>query len=147
MSDNKSKAVWDWLYGNEEISALFFNFSTTGEMDTVIAPIVSDYAIKKYIDGSSNRQYDFAIIQYRKYTSEVPNVTENVETVFDVEKVMEWIEAQNRKRNFPKFPDGCIVTKVENLQDMPEVAGINDTNAKYMFSCRIRYTQRPKIGD
>ena len=142
--DNKSNAVWQWLYGNENISSMFFNFSTTDENDTVIAPIVSDYAVKKYVDGTSVRQYDFAVIQYRKYNSEVPNVTENVETIFDVEKAMAWIEEQNRNRNFPEFPDGCVITKVENLQDMPEVAGINETNAKYMFSCRISYVERAK---
>lgn len=141
--DNKHKAIWDWLFANDEISALFFNFSTTEENDTTIAPIVSEKKIKEYIDGSALCCYDFAIIQYRTFNSEVPNVTENTETIFDVEKVMTWIEKQNKIRNFPKFPNGCIVTKVENLQDMPEVAGINDTQAKYMFSCRVSYIQRP----
>ncbi len=142
--DNKHQAVWDWLYRNEEISALFFNFSTSEENDTVIAPIVSDNVIRKYVDGTAVKQYDFAVIQYQRYNSEIPNVTENAEIIFDVEQVMEWIDERNRERDFPKFPDGCVITKVENLQDMPEVTEVSETGAKYMFSVRISYIQKPK---
>ena len=140
--DNKHQAVWDWLYQNEDISALFFNFSTTEDGDTTIAPIVSDNAIKTFIDGTEIKQYDFSIIQYRQFNAQVPNSNENVSVIFDTENLMAWVKEQNKLRNFPVFPENCTITRIIVLQDMPQATGINETDAQYMFSVRIEYIER-----
>lgn len=141
-TENKHQAVWDWLSANEAISALFFNFSPSEDGDTTIAPIVSDNAIKTYIDGTEVKQYDFSIIQYRQFNSETPNDSENATIIFDTEQLMAWIKEQNAERNYPEFPDNCEITQIKVLQDMPQASGINEMNAQYMFSVRIKYIER-----
>ena len=139
--DNKHDAVWNWLYQNEQIKRLYFNFSDTETGNTVIATDGGNNKLKEYTDGSILRAYDFALIQYLPLNTVDVNSNENAEVMFDAEQLMEWIDEQNEKRNFPIFK-GCTVTKVENLQNMPNVAGMDDTRAKYLFSCRITYLQR-----
>ena len=64
----------------------------------------------------------------------------NAQAMYDVQKYMDWIDAQNKARNFPNF-EGCKVLSIENLQNEPNFAGTNESGdvAKYMFQCRVRY--------
>ena len=91
------------------------------------------------------RAYDFSLIQYKPLNTVDVNSDENTDIMFDAEKLMEWIDEQEAKKNYPVFP-GCFVTKVENLQNMPSVAGMDDNHTKYLFSCRITYLQRKTIN-
>ena len=140
MSDNKHDALIDWLFQNEAVKRLYFNFSDTQNGNIVIATNSGNYVMKRYTDGSSLRAYDFALIQYKPLNTIDVNSNENAVIMFDAEQLMEWIDEQEEHKNYPVFP-GCTVTKVENLQNMPSVAGMNDTEAKYLFSCRITYLQ------
>lgn len=66
----------------------------------------------------------------------------NAEQAQTVQSFMDWIDEQNRARKFPFF-EGCDVLSIENLQNMPNLAGVNEagTVAKYMFQVRVRYYQ------
>lgn len=141
MSDNKHDALMDWLFRNESIRRLYFNFSDTQNGNVVVATNSGNYVIKRFVDGSSVRAYDFALIQYKPLNTVDVNSNENAEVMFDAEQLMDWIDEQEKNRMYPHF-DGCVVMKVENLQNMPSVAGMNDTEAKYLFSCRITYLQQ-----
>ena len=138
--DNKHDAVMQWLFQNDDVKRLYFNFSDTRDSNVVIATSSGNRTLKTYMDGSEMRAYDFAIIQYKRLNTVDVNSTENAEIMFDVEKLMEWVDEQENRKNYPNFA-GCFVTKVENLHNMPSVAGMDDTEAKYMFSCRITYLQ------
>ena len=143
MFDNKHDILINWLFQNEAIKRLYFNFSDTGNGNVVVATNSGNYVLKRYTDGSSMRAYDFALIQYKPLNTVDVNSNENAEIMFDAEQLMKWIDEQEEKKNYPFFP-GCVVTKIENLQNMPSVAGMNDTEAKYLFSCRITYLQKTK---
>ena len=138
--DNKHDAVMQWLLQNEDIKRLYFNFSDVQDGNVVIATANGNRFLRSYVDGSELRAYDFALIQYKPLNTVDVNSNENTEIMFDAEKLMEWIDEQDWKKNYPVFP-GCFVTKVESLQNMPSVAGMNDAEAKYLFSCRITYLQ------
>lgn len=139
--DNRHKAVWDWMYQCQDIPRLFFNFGKSENGNTVVDTIASEKVIKKYVGGSSMRAYDFAVIQYKPANVETPNNPENAAVIFDVEAVMRWVETQNKQRNFPVFPDNCTIQRIENLANMPTVAGQDELGAKYMFAVRITYLQ------
>ena len=141
--DNKHDAVMQWLFQNEDVKRLYFNFSDTRDGNVTIATSSGNARLKTYLDGSEMKAYDFALIQYKPLNTIDVNSNENAEIMFDVEKLMEWVNEQEARKNYPVFP-GCFVTKVENLQNMPSVAGMNDTEAKYLFSCRITYLQPKK---
>lgn len=142
MIESKSKAVWDWFYGNEEISRLYFNFSDVQLNNTVITTETSDNAVKEFIDGTKEKVFDFAVVQYKELNTVDVNSSENAEVLTDAETLMNWIDEQESKRNYPKFPPNCVITKVENLQNMPSVSGMDDIYVKYLFSCRINYIER-----
>ena len=140
MSDNKHDAVMQWLFQNEDIKRLYFNFSDVTNGTVTIATSSGNRNLKTYADGSEMKAYDFALIQYKPLNTVDVNSNENAEIIFDAEKLMEWLDEQEKRKNYPMFV-GSLVTKVENLQNMPSVAGMNDTEAKYLFSCRITYLQ------
>ena len=141
--DNKHLAVWKWLYQNEDIKRLFFNFSDTQNGNITIATSPGTGALKNYINGDKLKAYDFSMIQYKPLNTVDVNSEENAEIMFDVEKLMEWIEEQERIKNYPYFA-GCPIQKVEVLPNMPSIAGIDDAVAKYLFSCRITYLEPKK---
>ena len=57
---------------------------------------------------------------------------------------MDWIELQDKNGNYPNFPDNCQIKKMECLQNMPNLAGINAEAglARYMIQCRLIYFER-----
>ena len=143
MADNRHDAVMEWLYRNEDVKRLYFNFSDTQDGNIVIATGPGNNVLKRYVNGDALKPYDFSLILYKGLNTTDVNSTENAEVMFDVERFMAWVEEQDRLRNYPAFP-GVTVAKVENLQNMPSVAGMNDTEAKYLFSCRITYLEKRK---
>lgn len=138
---NKHQAMIDYMEQCAEVADLFFNFSTSENGDTVIAPTASDYVVQEYIDKSALKWYDFSIIQFQPLSTE-PNDDTNTAVIFDVETVMQWIIDQEDAENYPDFGDKCEVQEISVLQDMPTTAGIDQQGAKYMFSCRVEYLER-----
>ena len=59
---------------------------------------------------------------------------------------MDWLEEQNKKRNYPEFPNNCQMKKIENLQNMPNLAGVNAKEglAWYMLQCRVVYFEKER---
>ena len=140
--DNKNQAIWEWLYACSEISDLFFNFGASANGNTIVGTTAAERVVRSFIDGSSIRQYDFAIIQFKPANTQIPNNTENVTIMFDVEAVMQWVDTQAAARSFPAFPTNCQIQNIENLNNMPVVAGQDELGAKYMFTVRITYLER-----
>ena len=143
MATNKHTAVWDWLQTCPLILDTFFNFSTASDGDTVIAPVTAfrDTVAEEYVDGSTLRYYDFALIRYANYTNE-PNDTENISDLLDVEAVAAWIEAQDDAGSYPAFPAACSVQEVRILPTSTGfVAAQSENRAKYMVQIRIEYIE------
>ena len=57
---------------------------------------------------------------------------------------MDWIDTQNKKKEFPDFGENCTIEKIENIQNMPNLAGVSEKEslARYMIQARILYTER-----
>ena len=60
-----------------------------------------------------------------------------------VQSFMEWLETQDRHKRYPVFPDNCKIEKMEVLQNMPNLAGVNTESglARYMVQCQITYKE------
>lgn len=120
---------------------LYFNKTQEIADTSSVNTVYSDYAVQEYTCGNSDREFIFAIKQMKQYDSAGTSGI-NRQTMEEVQAFMDWIDEQNAKRNFPEFPDNCFVYKIENLQNMPEIAGTNDQGlAEYMFQCRVCYTE------
>ena len=56
---------------------------------------------------------------------------------------LDWIEEQDRQKNYPDFGANCEIERIEVLQDMPNLASVNAEEgvARYMIQGRIVYKE------
>lgn len=121
---------------------LGFNYSPESRDSISLITNYSDKVVKKYITGKVQKQYGFTIIIVKSYSSDDDDL--NIEAMNFAQEFMDWLDAQNEKKDFPDFGEKCTVEKIENLQNMPNLAGINEKEglARYMIQARIVYTER-----
>ena len=138
MKQSIHLALWEWFAQCEAITKLFFNFSDTKDMDTVISTS-GDLALETYIDGSERRRYSFELIRYLPATFS-PNDSGNIDMLMDVEAIVEWVTAQNDAGNLPVLPDGCTAESIEVLDSYAGYASAQDNDtAKYMIPFAMDY--------
>ena len=101
----------------------------------------SDKLLKKYLWGSE-KEYGFSIIIVQPYSTDTDDL--NLTAMNFAQAFMDWLEEQNKKRNYPEFPNSCQIKKMETLQNMPNLAGVNvkEGMARYMVQCRIVYFEK-----
>ena len=116
-----------------------FNFSSDSLNSIDFITEYSDKERKKYIRIGSEKEYAFSIIITKEYSTSADDL--NLEAMNFTQAFMDWIEKQNKIKNYPKFPDNCEVRKMETLQNMPNLAGTNVEAglARYMIQCRLIY--------
>lgn len=102
----------------------------------------SDRLRKKYLIGAE-KEYGFTILLTRPYSMDTDDNL-NLSAMNFAQTFMDWMEKQNRDRNYPAFPEGCKVRKMECLQNMPNLSGVNAEEgvAQYMIQCRIIYFEQ-----
>lgn len=130
----------EYLSQYPELNA-FLKFNSTGEYqgEAGISTIYSETWEKRHIRGHGIKRYDFAVTLIKQFDTGTSSV--NADEIFSAEKFMSWIDQQNKSGNLPDFGDNTKTISIENLQNMPNLAGVNNDGAiaKYMFQCRVRY--------
>lgn len=119
---------------------LGFNFSPESPDNIAFVTNYSDKVRKKYIYGAE-KEYGFTIIITKAYSTDTDDL--NLEAMNFAQAFMDWLDEQNRLKNYPEFPESCQIRKMENLQNMPNLAGINPQGlARYMIQCRLIYFEK-----
>ena len=130
----------------QELAGTMLNFNFSPESEDSIALITnySDKVRKKYITGDVQKEYGFTLVIVKSYSSFGDDL--NLEAMNFAQAFMDWLEEQNEKKEFPDFGEDCEVQKMENLQNMPNLSGVNQdgTMARYMIQARIIYKERKK---
>lgn len=137
--DNKNTAMLEYLRKYPGLqSFLFFNSMVDQIGNTAVQTVSGETWEKKYVRGHGIKQWDFAIVKIAQADTGTSDI--NADETQAVQDFMDWIDEQNKAGNFPDFSPG-VVLSIENLQNMPNFAGIdqNEGAAKYMFQCRVRY--------
>lgn len=121
---------------------LSFNFSPESRDSISLITNYSDKIVKKFITGKVQKQYGFTFIIVKSYSSDEDDL--NIEAMNFAQEFMDWMDTQNKKKEFPDFGEKCTVEKIENLQNMPNLAGVSEKEslARYMIQARILYTER-----
>ena len=90
----------------------------------------------------AEKEYGFSIIAVKPYSTDEDNL--NLEAMNFAQCISDWIEQQDKLKNYPAFPDNCQIRKTEALQNMPNLTGINakENLARYMVQCRIIYFEK-----
>lgn len=128
----------------EELAGNILNFNFSPESEDSIALITnySDKVKKKYVTGAVQKEYGFTLVIVKSYSSFQDDL--NLEAMNFAQAFMEWLEEQNEKKEYPDFGENCEIQKMENLQNMPNLAGVNQdgTMARYMIQAKIVYKER-----
>jgi len=156
MAVDKNQAVIDFLLDCPTVmyNPLFFNFLNAKDDNKQIVTQANDVAMnRKYVDGSIMKRYTFTIIDFRSVAYQpVPKVvgytSENVEELFDVQGIMDWINEQDELGNYPDFGENCFIDSMHTTSTNPNLNGV-DTQitpalAKYSMSIQIDYIDKSK---
>lgn len=130
----------------EELAGTMLNFNFSPEAPESISLITnySDKIRKRYITGDCEKEYGFSIIIVKPYSSDQDDL--NLEAMNFAQAFMDWLDEQNKERKFPDFGKNCTVERIENLQNMPNLSGVNykEGLARYMIQAKIIYKERKK---
>lgn len=121
---------------------LHFNFSPESDDSIAFVTNYSDKIRKKYVRYGAEKEYGFTIIITKSYSVDGDDL--NLEAMNFAQAFMDWLDDQDKKGNYPVFPDNCQIKKMENLQNMPNLAGVNMEAglARYMIQCRLIYFEK-----
>jgi len=132
-----TKAIRDYLltcpYLNQEKISIDYLGSDANEYS--IEKVSCEPIIKQYVDGSTIRQYQFALTSIRNYGD---NDNTNMENQDFYELFEQWIGRQNNLNNFPDIEG---VYAIEIIQDSSLIT--KETNlAKYQIQLRVLYRRK-----
>lgn len=126
---------------------LFFNFGNVEDNAHQAIVRSDDTALHKpYIDGSVLKRFTFNIdsfksVAYNPVVQELPD--ENLEDFQEVQNVLDWINEQDKLRNYPQFDSDCVIESMETLTTKPDLVGVDTTlnppMAVYRISIQIDY--------
>ena len=139
MADTIIHSLWDYfltcpLMGDKKINIDFLpEKSLEYSIDTTPATEI----VKRYVDGSSVRQYLFVIRSVQDYGSDV---LQNIANSGFFESLSNWLEEQRRKKNFPTLPSGKEPQKIE-AQSTGYLFVSGPDTGKYQIQCRLQYFQ------
>lgn len=138
--ENYNNAMIEYIKEYPELESFpYFNTSSETAGNTSIQTAYGTTWVKRYARGHGIKAYDFAVV-YMGQQDSAGTSDINATQMFSVDKFMDWIDEQNKAKNFPAF-DGAKVISIENLQNQPNFAGVNEAGnvAKYMFQVRVKY--------
>lgn len=124
-------------------SILTFNYADGEPHSVSFLTNYSGKIVKKYV-RSADKEYGFTILITWHYSSETDDM--NLQAMNLGQGFMEWIEEQNRRKAFPDFGDNCQIKRIENLQNMPNLATVDWENkvAQYQIPCRVLYFEKER---
>lgn len=104
-----------------------------------IDTIPCEEVLKRYLDGSTVKQFQFAISSRRYYEQ---NIKQNLSNLKFFEDLTEWVEMQVKARNLPKMDKGrtaqkMVVTSTAYPFDVSE-----DGKARYQMQMRFEYLSK-----
>jgi hypothetical protein len=116
-----------------------FNYASDGDYSFSFLTDYAEKVVKKYIRRGAKKEYGFTILLTRPFSTTTDDL--NLDAMNFAQGVMNWIDEQNDTKNFPDFGEKCEILKLENLQNMPNLAMIDMENmqAQYMIQCKVLY--------
>lgn len=156
MAVDKNQAIIDFLMNCPQIrdNPTYFNFTEAEDNNKGIITVSTDNNLdKRFIDGSIMKRFTFSIIDFKSVVYQALPVSpglssENVEDMFEVQAIIDWIQEQVENRNFPDFGEKSVVDSMKTTTETPNLNGV-DTNtkphlAKYGISILIDYLDTSK---
>ena len=95
--------------------------------------------VKRYLDGSSIRQYLFCVSSREFYSDDI---AQNVDNQAFYEALSSWLESKSKRRQFPDIGTGRTVRTIEiSSTAYPFIVDDHGT-ARYQLQLRLTYFQK-----
>lgn len=118
-----------------ESGKLNVNFLPAEKREYTIDVTPVSEVVKRYINGSSIRQYAF-VIGSREFYS--PDVSEALANCGLFEALADWMRRQTRNGQLPMMEEGKEPRKIEAVTSGYLMSNTEDT-ARYQIQCRLEY--------
>ncbi|MBQ7975405.1 MAG: hypothetical protein IJ300_06935 [Clostridia bacterium] len=102
-----------------------------------IEPVPVNPLIRKYVDGSCQKQYVFEFASRKSIDA---NDLTNLENNGFYEQLEAWINENNRAKKFPQLGDGKYAQRVECLTHGYNY-GQDGKTGRYQIQCRVIYLE------
>lgn len=117
---------------------LNFNYQGIAPSEYTIQLIPGGPPLRKYVSGSARKEKLFYISSNESYSGDA---VVNIENSTWYEKFEQWINEQNRLKNFPQVPEGATVLRIECLTD-GYMLSADEKNAHYQIQLKLTYFQK-----
>ncbi len=104
-------------------------------VEYVIETGICDPVVQRYVDGSSERQYQFNFGSREYYSMDR---IQNIENSQFYERLADWIEENSLSGNLPEMPEGMSAEEIEVLSPGYIYDGSME-NARYQIALRLLY--------
>lgn len=126
--------TYEGLSGRLDVDFLD-NEADTYSIDT----IPCEEVLKRYLDGSTRKQFQFAISSRRFYDQ---NISQNLGNLQFFEDLTAWIEKQAAERNLPVMDDGRESLAIYVTSTAYPFVISEDGKARYQLQMRLEYIQK-----
>ena len=98
--------------------------------------------LKRYKDGGTLRQFQFAVSSRRFYDKNIKNNLSNVQFFEDLTA---WIESKARSRQLPTMDKGRTAQKIVVTSTAYPFVVTEDGKARYQIQMRLEYYQKGSV--
>lgn len=134
------QCVQEWLKTYNELSGRLDIDFLDEEADTYsLDTIPCEEIIKRYKDGSTVKQFQFAVSSRRFYDQ---NIKQNLSNLQFFEDLTGWIETKSRKRELPTMDKGRTPQKIVVTSTAYPFVISEDGKARYQIQMRLEYFQK-----
>lgn len=137
---SKHKIIQDWVQAFLDSNYLYFESADAYPGIRTIVPQYGEYVNYTDICGFKYKSYTFIFIGFEQIDNGTSDV--NITNMEVMDAFTKWLEEQKENENFPDFGPKCSEYDIIPLQNMANLATIQDNGlAKYMLGVRIDYKE------
>ena len=115
---------------------LIFDYLGIEPVEYTIETVPTEPIFKKYVDGSTIRQYPFVFASRESFGA---NVWGNIDTADFYEKLSNWVESQSNLRNLPNFDEEYRYSISLEVTSSGYVFQEDTDNARYQIQLVLKY--------
>lgn len=137
------ESVQKWLKTYSGLSGrLDVDFLPEDAESYSVDTIPCEEIIKRYKDGGTRRQFQFAVSSRRYYEQ---NINQNLSNLQFFEDLTAWVESKARMRELPAMDKGRTAQKIVVTSTAYPFVVSEDGKARYQIQMRLEYYQKRSV--
>lgn len=140
MAKTIMEIVLNWLRVYPGLSGRLDVDFLDDDADTYsVDSIPCEAILKRYVDGSTRRQFQFAISSRRFYEQ---NIAQNLENLQFFEDLTKWVESKAAARELPEMDGGRTAQAIVVTSSAYPFVITENGMARYQIQLRLEYFQK-----